>query len=191
MYDMYDSVLLSCWKSSKLPALIVMASILCHTCSGQDVIPLWADGAPGFEDRRTEPEQAESYWLKNIHNPTLTAYLPAPDKATGAAVIVCPGGGHKELVFKAEGVEAAEYLASIGIAAFALKYRLAREEGSPYDLNVHPLQDGQRAMRLVRSRASEWNLDPTRIGIMGFSAGGTVVGGAVYDHTAANRPDFV
>ncbi len=166
------------------------------------VIPLWPDGAPGFEDRKAEAEKAESYWVKNVHNPSLTVFLPDTDKATGAAVIICPGGGHRELVFGAEGVEAAEYLNSIGVAAFALKYRLGREEGSPYQLDKHPLEDGQRAMRLVRSRAEEWHIDPTRIGMLGFSAGGEVVSMVAYAHSdgradstdkiemVSARPDF-
>lgn len=95
-------------------------------------------------------------------------------KATGAAVVICPGGGHRLLLYNAEGVEAARYLNSIGVAAFALKYRLGREQGSPYKIEVHALADGQRAMRLVRSRAGEWGIDPNRVGIMGFSAGGEV-----------------
>ena len=168
----------------------------------QTVIPLWETGAPGFEDRRNEAEEAESYWVKNVHNPSLTAFFPPKDKATGAAVIVCPGGGHNKLVFTAEGIDAAKYLNSIGVAAFVLKYRLAREEDSPYDLNKHPRQDGQRAMRLVRSRAAEWGVDPTRIGMLGFSAGGEVVSEVVYSpgegdsaasdpiDRASSRPDF-
>ncbi len=137
-------------------------------------IPLWPNGAPGFESRRNEPEIAKDYYIRNINNPSITAYLPPKEKATGAAVVICPGGGHRLLVFKAEGDEPARYLNSLGIAAFALKYRLPREEGSPYSLQKHPREDGLRAMRLVRSRAQEWGLDPNRIGIMGFSAGGEV-----------------
>lgn len=142
---------------------------------GERVIPLWESGAPGFEHRRDDPEKAESYWVKGIHNPSLTVLLPKKEKATGAAVVICPGGGHRELVFKAEGLEAAKYLNSIGVAAFALKYRLGREEGSPYEVEKHALQDGQRAIRLVRSRADEFGVDPTRVGMLGFSAGGEVV----------------
>jgi Esterase/lipase len=138
-------------------------------------IPLWPGGAPGFESRRNEPQLAKDYWVRNIHNPTLTVYLPPKEKATGAAVVICPGGGHRLLVFNAEGDEPARYLASIGVAAFALKYRLGREEGSPYSIEKHAREDGQRAMRFVRSRAKEWNIDPERIGMMGFSAGGEVV----------------
>ena len=166
-------------------------------------IPLWPNGAPGFESRRNEPPTAKDYWVANIHNPTLTIYLPPKEKATGAAVIICPGGGHRLLVFNAEGDEPARYLASIGVTAFALKYRLGREAGSPYSIEKHAREDGLRAMRLVRSRAPEWNLDPKRIGMMGFSAGGEVVSmvsfsqgkgdpGApdVIDRSDA-RPDFI
>jgi acetyl esterase/lipase len=144
------------------------------------VIPLWPNGAPGFENRKDEPEQAKDYWVKNIHNPSVSVYFPDKAKANGAAVIICPGGGHRLLVYNAEGVEAAEYLNSIGVTAIVLKYRLAREENSPYKLDIHPQQDAYRAMRLVRSKAKEWNIDPNRIGMLGFSAGGEVVSLVAY-----------
>ena len=144
------------------------------------VIYLWETGAPGFENRRNEPELAKNYWIKNINNPSLTLYLPPKEKATGAAVIICPGGGHRELVFNAEGVEPALFLNSIGVAAFILKYRLCREPNSPYILDKHPKEDAYRALRLVRSRASEWGIDTNRIGMLGFSAGGEVVDMVAY-----------
>ena len=137
-------------------------------------------GAPGFESRRNEPELAKGYWVKNIHNPSITVFLPPKEKATGAAVVICPGGGHRVLVFNAEGVDPARYLNSIGVAAFALKYRLGREQGSPYSIEKHAREDGVRAMRLVRCRAKEWNVDPARVGIMGFSAGGEVASMVAY-----------
>lgn len=145
-----------------------------------EVVPLWEKGAPGFENRRNEPELAKEYWVKNIHNPSLTVFLPPKEKATGAAVVVAPGGGHRELVFDAEGRDAATYLNSIGVAALVLKYRLAREPNSPYKIETHTRQDAYRAMRLARSRAKEWNIDPNRIGMMGFSAGGEVVSLVAY-----------
>jgi acetyl esterase/lipase len=144
------------------------------------VIPLWPNGAPGFENRRNEPEQAKDYWVKNIHNPSLTVFLPPKDKANGAAVVVCPGGGHRLLVYTAEGVDPAKYLNSLGVTVFVLKYRLGRDTLSPYKIDVHAKQDGYRAMRLVRSKAAEYGLDTNRIGMMGFSAGGEVVDMVAY-----------
>ena len=116
--------------------------------------------------------------IRQVNN--IRVYLPPPEKATGAAVVICPGGGHRELVFNAEGVEPALYLNSIGVAAFVLKYRLAREEGSPYVLEKHARDDAYRAMRLVRSRSEDWQVDPKRIGMLGFSAGGEVVAWVAY-----------
>jgi acetyl esterase/lipase len=158
---------------------------------GALVVPLWPHGAPGFEDRRDEPERTQGTSVGNVHNPSITVLLPPKEKANGAAVLICPGGGHRQLVFQAEGIEPAQYLNSLGVAAFVLKYRLARETNSPYSLQVHPRQDALRAMRLIRSRASEWNLDTNRIGIMGFSAGGEVVSLMVYGPTegGGNAPD--
>ena len=155
------------------------------------VIHLWTNGAPGFESRRDEPEQMKDYWVRNINNPSITVFLPPKEKANGAAVLIFPGGGFRELVVKAEGTEPAKYLNQLGVTAFVLKYRLPRETNSPYSLQIHPRQDAQRAMRLIRSRASEWSLDTKRIGILGFSAGGEVAALLVYspfdgDPTAAD-----
>ena len=147
------------------------------------VIPLWEKGAPGFEARRNEPEQAKDYWVRNIHNPSITVFPAPKEKANGAAILICPGGGHRELVYKAEGVDPAQYLNNLGVTCFVLKYRLARETNSPYSLQIHPRQDAQRAMRLIRSRAAEWNLDTNRIGVVGFSAGAETEAMLVYSPT--------
>ena len=164
--------------------------------------PFGPPAPPGFEDRRNEPEEAKDYWVKNIHNPSITIFPAPADKANGCAVLICPGGGHRELVFKAEGEDPAKFLNNLGVTAFVLKYRLAREENSPYKLDVHPKQDAYRAMRFIRSRADEWHIDPKRVGILGFSAGGEVVSWVAYepgdgDPNAADpidrlngRPDF-
>jgi acetyl esterase/lipase len=109
--------------------------------------------------------------VKNVHAPSVTAFFPPAGRGNGTAVVIAPGGGHRELVFEAEGVAPARYLADLGVAAFALKYRLFREDGSTYSLEEHTGADIRRAMRLVRSHAREWGLDPERIGVMGWSAG--------------------
>jgi acetyl esterase/lipase len=143
---------------------------------------LWPNGAPGFEGRKDEPQKAKDWWVKNIHNPSVTVYKPAKELDKGIGVLVCPGGGHSALVYNSEGRDAAKYLNSLGITAFVLKYRLAREENSPYSLDEHPQEDAYRAMRLIRNRAAEWNIDPERIGMMGFSAGGEVVAMVALDN---------
>jgi acetyl esterase/lipase len=143
------------------------------------LVHLWDKGAPGFEDRKDEKENREiqksgEYKVTNVHNPYFTVFLPPKDKATGAAVVICPGGGHRELWVLHEGENEAKWLAEHGVAAFVLRYRLAREKDSKYKIEEQALQDGQRAIRLVRSRAKEWGVNPNRVGIMGFSAGGEV-----------------
>jgi acetyl esterase/lipase len=185
-----------------LPGLLVsMASAV----SAQQVVPLWEKGAPGFESRRNEAELHQDWWYKNIHNPSLTVFLPPAGKSNGTAVVIAAGGGHRELVFDPEGVEPARYLASLGVTAFALKYRLFREASSPgrkqYTLD-NTAQDIRRAMRTVRARAAEWHLDPRRIGVMGWSAGGEVAALVAYPpvdgdassndsiERASARPDF-
>jgi hypothetical protein len=166
-------------KPRLLIAAAVIALSLAASAQTAQVIPLWTNGAPGFENRKDIPEESKDYWVRNINNPTITVFLPPKEKATGAAVVVAPGGAFRELVYVNEGVRAAEFFNSIGVAAFVLKYRLPHEPNSPYSMeNVR--QDAYRAMRLVRSRASEWKLDPKRIGIMGFSAGGALVSLVAY-----------
>jgi acetyl esterase/lipase len=171
-------------------------------------VPLWARGAPGSEGKTAKevdepPNQAHGYLkVTDVHNPSVTVFLPAPERATGAAMLIAPGGGHQFLNFDQEGTYVAEYLNSIGVAGFVLKYRLAREPGSTYKVEVDALGDARRAIRLVRSRAAEWHVNPARVGIMGFSAGGEVAALAATRFDAGNpdaadpidrlssRPDF-
>ncbi len=148
-------------------------------------IRLWPNGAPGFESL-TAPEVsrpsntpkyqglAANYTI--THYPSVYAFLPPKEKATGAAVVVAPGGGHTQVVIEKEGWEIADWLNSNGIAAFVLKYRLARAPGSAYTIPEHVYADAARSLRLVRSHAAEWGVDPARIGFMGFSAGGEIAG---------------
>ena len=144
------------------------------------VVPLWENGAPGFEDRKDEPEIEEGWSIRNIHNPSLTVFLPEKENANGVGIIVVPGGGLRKLGFQGGGVEPAKWLAENGYAAFVLKYRLSREPGLPYKFEEHVRQDGQRAVRVVRAKASEWGVDPQKIGMLGFSAGGEVVSVTCY-----------
>jgi acetyl esterase/lipase len=160
-------------------------------------VMLWPNGAPGSEGKSGaetvhRSEQGE-HIVSNVHAPSITTYLPARDRATGAAVIVIPGGGHVELWMDHEGANVAAFLAGHGVAAFVLKYRLAHAPGSTYSVEGDSLADVQRAIRMVRSRAAQWNLDPDRIGIMGFSAGGELaaLAGAHYDSGAKNSADPV
>jgi acetyl esterase/lipase len=199
----------NCWRDNTFFMRIILSFLAFVVCSFQlaaqfqhEVIPLWKNGAPGFENKRGEKEEAKDYWVKNVHNPSLTVFRPADGTANGTAVVVCPGGGHRLLVYTAEGVEPAEFLNRSGVTVFVLKYRLAREEGSPYSLDKVMREDGLRAIRLVRSLAREYKLDSNKIGMMGFSAGGEVVSAVAYapgigDASAKDavdrlngRPDF-
>jgi acetyl esterase/lipase len=171
----------------KLIFLLCLLPLIASAQTKQFVIPLWEKGAPGFEKLRDVPEQAKDYWVKNVNNPTLTVFLPPKDKATGSAVVICPGGGHRLLVFNAEGIEPAKFLSDLGVTVFVLKYRLGRDTNSPYKVEIHARQDGCRAMRLVRSRAAEFGLDTTKIGMMGFSAGGEVVDMTTFAPNTANN----
>lgn len=179
-------------------------------------IPLWPHGAPGSEARRHEPEEIS--WrqepdivfpvLSNVHHPSITPFLPAPAQATGCAVIIAPGGGHMQHTIDREGYDLARWFAGRGIAAFVLKYRLARDGSTPpgtpqpYKIDAHSGADGARAIRLIRARAADWHIKPDRVGILGFSAGGEIALLAASRHTPgdptapdpverqSSRPDF-
>ena len=192
------------------------------------VISLWPDGAPGShqhsmpeQETTLPPPQVLPHTLlplpfgikivRNVTQPTLTAYLPDPSVATGAAVVICPGGAFNFLAIEREGTEVARWLCARGIAAFVLKYRVAQTEAREADLlrqlqdrftnlvglsgvmeQIEPLAlaDGQQALRLVRQRAADWGIAPQRIGILGFSTGGTIAIGAAMHYDEGTRPNF-
>jgi len=155
-------------------------------------VALWPQGAPGSEARRGEPEIVENSYVRNVHQPSLTVFRADAAHANGTAMVVVPGGGHRMLVWVNEGVLPARTLNRFGVTTFVLKYRLAREAGSRYDIARDAAADARRAVRWVRAHAAEYGVDPHRIGLMGFSAGGELVS-MVADAPAPSiaRPDAV
>ena len=159
-------------------------------------IPLWPEGAvpdePDNIEQRKKPTTVDSVGkmrIAYVDRPTLTVYKAPKQKANGTGVIICPGGGYNILAWTHEGVEIAQWLNSIGVTAFILKYRVPRRDtDQPHAL---PLQDAQRAIRIVRSNAKKWNVDSKRIGLLGFSAGGhlTVMSGSHYEKKTYSRID--
>ena len=172
------------------------------------IINVWSEMPPGetaeIGPEVTQPQKAgedpPTIRITNIGKPTLSVYVPAKEQRNGTSVIICPGGGFGILAWNKEGTEVAEWFNTIGVTAFVLKYRCPTSNRSPNWLA--PAQDAQRAVSLVRSRASEFNIDPARIGLVGFSAGGMAAGAATIKHAsrlyeanddtdkAACRPDF-
>jgi len=180
--------------------LVLCATLLLAAPAAAQIpaeIPLWTGVAPGSEgktgDEVVETSASGERRITNVHRPSLTPYLPSRETATGVAVLVIPGGGHRQLVITHEGDNPAERLRARGIAAFVLKHRLAREPNSTYRIDVEAFADARRAMRLIRSRAGEWGIDPTKIGAMGFSAGGELVAMVATKDVAgdANAADLV
>jgi acetyl esterase/lipase len=193
-----------------LPILFVLASPL----GAQRVIPLYSGPAPGSE---SSPYKEREYFSKDwqtqivvdVTRPTLTAYLPATDKATGTAVVICPGGGFYALSITSEGADVAKWLASRGVAAFVLKYRLVKSgdnaaaelgaaintpgvfEAKTRDVIPLAVADGRNAVAYVRAHAAEFGVSPDRVGLMGFSAGGAIVAAVAFKYDKDSRPAFL
>jgi acetyl esterase/lipase len=162
--------IISCMKKISLAALIILSATL---LKAQTVIHLYKTVPNAKKSDVVELNDTSSKRGKvsKVVDPTVTAFLPEPAKANGTAVIICPGGGYSYLVVNDEGTHVARDFAAHGIAAFVLKYRLPSDV-IMVNREIGPLQDAQRAIQIVRERAAEWHIDPSKVGIMGFSAGG-------------------
>jgi acetyl esterase/lipase len=168
-------------NSTRLLVLFLTVTTAAATAFAADPIPLWPNGAPGEKgdigEERDMSKPGEGLVngktvirLGNVSVPTITLYRPPAEKDTGAAVVVCPGGGYSILAYDLEGSEVCDWLNSVGVTGVLLKYRVPARKG--LEKHTAPLQDAQRAMGLVRFHAADWHIDPKRIGILGFSAGG-------------------
>jgi acetyl esterase/lipase len=176
--------------------LILLLLLLAGSAFAQNApILLWPNGAPGSEGKTAgeavRVTENGEHIVSSVHRPSITPFLPSKENATGVAVIIAPGGGHRELWMDHEGYNVARWLSQHGVAAFVLKYRLALDNGSTYTIEGSALADIQRAVRLVRRRASEWGINPEHIGVMGFSAGGELAAMAStrYDAGVAGAAD--
>lgn len=170
-------------------ALLSVNAVMSDSPKPSEIVPLWPAGVPGSI---RDPDYVETVIFRDqdwsmprilrVTDPRLEVYLPPPDRATGGAVVICPGGGYGLLAYQHEGEDVAAWLNARGIAAFVLKYRLPSPEIME-DPSIGPLQDVQAAIRLVRRQAESWAVDPHRVAVMGFSAGGHLAGSAatLYD----------
>jgi acetyl esterase/lipase len=195
---------------------VLLLFFLTLNIHAQKVIPLYNGAAPGSENWNWEEARQDSNLFKtpigyNVSHPTLTVYLPdSTTPKTNTAVIIAPGGGFHLLSINSEGVDVAKWLNKKGITCFVLKYRLVHSKtGNPIQEMMDmiskkgegdqetktaiamAISDGREAISYVRKHAQEYNINADNIGIMGFSAGGTVAAAAAFDYTADNKPDFV
>ena len=191
-------------KKQYIVLFLIFGSIVNNLCGQEYKLPLYPLGIPFSKPSKSEEkvEKKEVVLISNVQKPDITVYLPSKKIATGQAVVICPGGGYWVLAYDLEGTDIARYFNSIGVAAIILKYRLPTSDNliTPYKV---PLADAQRALRLVRYNAANWNIDSHKIGIMGFSAGGHLAStaGTHFDYGDSTnldpiekiscRPDFM
>lgn len=204
-----------------LPLLLLSNIAAAETST--TVIQLWPGKAPGSEDwtqKEVETQLGELKVLRNVVNPTLTVYSPAPDKANGSAIIICPGGG---FLLLAGGTDIADWLSERGVTAIILKYRIAETPASDSGFKLQGLiywldawwesviakpgekpksnredailplarADALQAIKVVRDHAMQWHIDPQRVGLIGFSSGGALANDVAINYGAASRPNFV
>ncbi len=190
---------------------LILTGIIMTTFAQEKTIRLYDGPAPGSESwKHKEAENNNNGWqtrvVYNVADPTLTVFSPAPSLSNGTAVVICPGGGYHGLSIDSEGFDVARWLTAKGVTCFVLKYRLvpstttdpvaefsAKENIDKDVKQIVPLamSDALHALTYVRKHADEFKINPKRIGIMGFSAGGTVTATAVFGYTKESRPDFV
>ncbi|MBD0366452.1 MAG: alpha/beta hydrolase fold domain-containing protein, partial [Flavisolibacter sp.] len=192
---------------SILTTLLILLQVV--VSQAQKVIPLYPGKAPGSEKWNWQEKENTKNMLRVVYNvvqPTLTAYLPTGGMPTGTAVIIAPGGAFHTLSIESEGIDVAKWLNTKGIAAFVLKYRLVRSLTDDPVAKLRPkmgnfkkldeendsvvnmaISDGLKAVEYLRTHAAQYNINPKRIGFMGFSAGGTVTMGTVFNSTASSR----
>ena len=182
--------------------MILTATAINGLLSAQTILPLYdavPNSKPSNLQEKSETDANGRTRIANVTTPTLTVYLPPKEKATGAAVVICPGGGYARLAYTHEGTDVAKRFTEMGIAAFLLKYRLPND-AIMINKEIGPVQDAQRAIQMVRANAREWGVDPKKVGIMGFSAGGHLAATAgthfQYRYITAKksenlRPDFM
>ncbi len=173
-----------------LLALSLVATLTAIANPGSTFLPLWEGTPPNHQDSELT-EQAEQrgniYWYYQTQTPAVEVFHPSKGAATGQAVVVCPGGGYWGLAYDWEGTDTAAWLNSVGVTAIVLKYRTP-EDASNVTPWLSPLLDAQRAIRFTRAHAEEWGIDPAKVGIMGFSAGGHLASTAA-THFDAGDPD--
>ncbi|MEO6000290.1 MAG: alpha/beta hydrolase, partial [Chitinophagaceae bacterium] len=182
--------------------LLLSFQIIATLIYSQEVFPLYTGMIPNSkvvkDQEVTLIRDAQHINVSKVSTPTLTAYLPSSEKVNGTAIIICPGGGYTNLAIGHEGFEVAKALNEMGVTAFVLKYRIPNDT-TMVNKEIGPLQDAQRAIQMVRQRSKEWHINPARVGIMGFSAGGhlastaaTHFSKAVIDNkeNISVRPDF-
>jgi len=177
--------------------VIALISLFSFSVGAQEIIKIYPEAVPNSKDYNKK-EVFTQGMFRGVTIPTLEIYLPEKTKATGAAVVICPGGSYAVVVYNGEGISTAKEFAKNGVAAFVLKYRLP-DDSIMLDKKIGPLQDAQQAIKVVRENASKWGIDPGKIGIIGFSAGGhlastaaTHFAKALIDNNNGTslRPDF-
>jgi acetyl esterase/lipase len=182
--------------------LLIAALFIAAICMGQNPqsFLLYAENIPNSKPAPADYiEKNDKGWITKVTQPTLTVFLPDSNKANGTAIIVIPGGAYIGIAYNHEGIDVAKKFAEAGVTAFLLKYRLPSDLIMT-DRSIGPLQDAQRAIQIVRERASQWKIDPNKVGVIGFSAGGHLAStlGTHYKQAAIDnkantnlRPDFM